>query len=694
MHRRAAGLADRPVLLQGRPQQLGAERPELAHPLQHRRGGPGPQGHVEPEHGDGPAGPEYHRGGLRVGPDVVLGGGRDVAPARRPAHDHESAHPVGQPRLPPRGQRDVGQRPRRDQRDLAGGSAHGIDDVVHGVPSGRAGRGRRQRGPAQPGIAVYLPRVERRAQQRPGAARGHRRPGRADELAYRQRVGRRLGQPDVAGHGGDADQVDAGVPVRERDRERVVDPGIAVEDDSGGHVRSPFLVVPGMNVPNGLGACPRDLRARGCVASSARRSDMHIPPIPAVENSDPEIARLIQDEARRQYEKARLIPSENYVSVAVLEASGSVLTNKYSEGYPGRRYYEGQQFIDQIETIARDRAKALFGVDHANVQPYSGSPANLAVYLAFAEPGDTVMGMALPMGGHLTHGWSVSATGKWFRAVQYGVRHDTGRVDLDEVRDLALKERPKIIFCGGTAIPRTIDFPSFAAIAAEAGALLVADIAHISGLIAGGAHPSPVGHADVITTTTHKTLRGPRGAMIMSKAEHAAAVDRAVFPGLQGGPHNHTTAAIAVALREAAQPSFSDYAHQVVANAKALAAALLDRGYSLVSGGTDNHLILIDLTPQGIAGKPAAKALDRAGLEVNYNTVPFDPRKPFDPSGLRIGTPAITTRGLREEHMAPLAAWMDEAVTAATKDDEATLERIAGQVRDLLASFPAPGWAS
>ena len=236
---------------------------------------------------------------------------------------------------------------------------------------------------------------------------------------------------------------------------------------------------------------------------------MHNPPIPAVESSDPEIAGLISDEARRQYEKARLIPSENYVSLAVLEASGSVLTNKYSEGYPGRRYYEGQQFIDPIETIARDRAKALFGVDHANVQPYSGSPANLAVYLAFAQPGDTIMGMALPMGGHLTHGWSVSATGKWFRPVQYGVRHDTGRVDLDEVRDLALKEQPKIIFCGGTAIPRTIDFPAFAAIAAEAGAVLVADIAHIAGLIAGGAHPSPVGYAGVITTTTHKTLRGP-----------------------------------------------------------------------------------------------------------------------------------------------------------------------------------------
>jgi glycine/serine hydroxymethyltransferase len=305
-----------------------------------------------------------------------------------------------------------------------------------------------------------------------------------------------------------------------------------------------------------------------------------------------------------------------------------------------------------------------------------------------------VMGMALPMGGHLTHGWGVSATGKWFRSVQYGVRADTGRVDMDQVRDLALAQRPKLIFCGGTAIPRTIDFPAFAEIAAEAGAVLVADIAHIAGLVAGGAHPSPVGHAGVITTTTHKTLRGPRGAMIMTDAEHASRVDKAVFPGLQGGPHNHTTAAIAVALREAAQPAFSDYARQVVANAKALAAALLDRGYSLVSGGTDNHLILIDLTPQGIAGKPAAKALDRAGVEVNYNTVPFDPRKPFDPSGIRIGTPAITTRGLSEEHMPLVAAWMDEAIAAATKEDEPAIERIAGEVRDLLAGFPMPGWAT
>ena len=420
---------------------------------------------------------------------------------------------------------------------------------------------------------------------------------------------------------------------------------------------------------------------------------MHQPPIPHVASTDPQIADLIQAEAKRQFEKLRMIASENYVSLAVLEASGSVLTNKYSEGYPGRRYYEGQQFIDPIETIAVQRAVDLFGVDHANVQPYSGSPANLAVYLAFCSPGDTVMGMSLPMGGHLTHGWSVSVTGKWFRPVRYGVRADTGRLDLDEVRDLARKERPKIIFCGGTAIPRTIDFPAFAEIAAETGAVLVADIAHIAGLVAGGAHPSPVGYADVITTTTHKTLRGPRGAMIMSTAEHASAIDKAVFPGLQGGPHDHTTAAIAVALKEAAAPDFRTYAHQIVANSRALAAALTERGYSLVSGGTDNHLILIDLTPQEIGGKPAARALDRAGIEVNYNTVPFDTRKPFDPSGLRIGTSSITTRGLTEQHMPQVAAWMDESIRAATKQDDAVIDRIAGQVRELLAGFPMPGFA-
>ncbi|HYN95031.1 MAG TPA: serine hydroxymethyltransferase [Pilimelia sp.] len=420
---------------------------------------------------------------------------------------------------------------------------------------------------------------------------------------------------------------------------------------------------------------------------------MHQPPIPHLTQTDPQLAELVQSEARRQHDALRLIASENYVSAAVMEATGSVLTNKYSEGYAGRRYYEGQQVIDPVERLAVERAKALFGVEHANVQPYSGSPANLAVYLAFLSPGDTVMGMALPMGGHLTHGWSVSATGKWFRSVQYGVDRATGLVDFDEVRDLARREQPKVIFCGGTAIPRTIDFAAYAQIAREVGAVLVADIAHIAGLIAGGAHPSPAGHADVITTTTHKTLRGPRGAMIMSTAARASAVDKAVFPGLQGGPHNHTTAAIAVALKEAAEPAFRAYAAQIVANARALAAALLERGFELVSGGTDNHLILADLTGKGIGGKPAAKALDRAGIELNYNTVPYDTRKPFDPSGIRLGTAALTTRGLTEEHMPQVATWLDDAVTAAVKDDEPALERIAGEVRDLLSAYPMPGWS-
>jgi glycine hydroxymethyltransferase len=419
---------------------------------------------------------------------------------------------------------------------------------------------------------------------------------------------------------------------------------------------------------------------------------VHVPPIPHLTAEDPELANLVEAEATRQHDKLRMIASENYVSEAVLEASSTVLTNKYSEGYAGRRYYEGQQLIDPIETLAIDRAKSLFGVEHANVQPYSGSPANLAAYLAFLQPGDTVLGMSLPMGGHLTHGWSVSATGKWFNSVSYGVDRETGRIDLDEVRDQARAERPKMIFCGGTAVPRTIDFPGFAAIAREVGAVLVADIAHIAGLIAGGAHPSPVGHADVITTTTHKTLRGPRGAMIMTTAEHASAIDKAVFPGLQGGPHNHTTAAIAVALREAATEDFRRYAHQVVANAAALATALTERGFTLISGGTDNHLILVDLTSKGIGGKPAAQALDRAGIELNYNTVPYDTRKPFDPSGIRLGTPALTTRGLTEEHMPQVATWIDDAVAAALKDDEPTIERIAGEVRDLLTGFPMPGY--
>ena len=406
---------------------------------------------------------------------------------------------------------------------------------------------------------------------------------------------------------------------------------------------------------------------------------------------DPQIAELVEAEAERQALKIRLIPSENYVSRAVLEATATLLTNKYSEGYPGKRYYEGQQVIDQVETLAVERAKSLFGVEHANVQPYSGSPANLAVYLAFAKPGETVMGMALPMGGHLTHGWNVSITGRWFRPVQYEVRRDTGRVDLDQVRELALAERPKLIFCGGTAIPRLIDFEGFAEIAREVDAVMCADIAHIAGLVAGGAHPSPAPYADVISTTTHKTLRGPRGAMLMSRSEHAAALNRAVFPGLQGGPHNHTTAAIAVALKEAATDEFAAYAAQIVENARALADALGEHGFDLVSGGTDNHLILVDLSNKEIGGKPAAQALDRAGIELNYNTVPYDTRKPFDPSGIRLGTPSVTTRGMTSEHMAPIAAWMDRAVDAAKRGDEDAIEAIAVEVREFTSGFPIPG---
>src|SRR5438105_3191198 len=404
---------------------------------------------------------------------------------------------------------------------------------------------------------------------------------------------------------------------------------------------------------------------------------------PELAEADPEVATLVADEIERQSSTICLIPSENYVSRAVLEAMGSVFTNKYSEGYAGRRYYEGQQVIDRLEPLTVERAKRLFRVEHANVQPYSGSPANLAIYLAFCEPGDTVMGMALPMGGHLTHGWGVSVTGKWFNAVQYGVRRDTGRVDLDEVRELARAKQPKLIFCGGTAIPRTIEFAAFAEIAREVGAILVADIAHIAGLIAGGAHPSPVGYAEVLSTTTHKTLRGPRGAMLMSSAEHASALDRAVFPGLQGGPHNHTTAAIAVALREASQPDFAAYARAIVANAAALAEGLLARGFDLVSGGTDNHLILVDLTNKLVPGKVGAKALDAAGMELNYNSIPFDPRKPFDPSGIRLGTPSVTSRGMKEAEMRQIAAWMDAAVSAPT--DAGLHEKIAGEVRELCA---------
>jgi len=409
----------------------------------------------------------------------------------------------------------------------------------------------------------------------------------------------------------------------------------------------------------------------------------------AIEEVDPEIHAHILAEERREHEKLRMIPSENYAPRAVMAACGSVLNNKYSEGYAGRRYYEGQGEIDAIERLACERLEALFGVDHANVQPYSGSPANLAVYLAFAKPGDPVMGMGLPSGGHLTHGWKVSISGKFFDAVQYGVRSSDERIDFDEVAKLAREHRPKLMFCGATAYPREIDFPRFAEIAREVGAVLVADIAHISGLIAGGAHPSPVGHAGVITSTTHKTFRGPRGGMILCDAEHAKAIDRAVFPGLQGGPHNGTTAGIAIAAKLASTDDFRRYAAAIVANARVLAEALLGQGFRLVTGGTDNHLILVDLTEKGVPGKVAAQALDRAGIVTNYNSIPFDPRKPFDPSGLRIGTPALTSRGLGADEMKRIGKWMAEVVAA--PEDEARIAAIAGEVKEMLHSFPAPG---
>ncbi|MCB9733319.1 MAG: serine hydroxymethyltransferase [Deltaproteobacteria bacterium] len=412
-------------------------------------------------------------------------------------------------------------------------------------------------------------------------------------------------------------------------------------------------------------------------------------PIAAV---DPDLLALIEAEEARQRRQIRLIASENYASSAVLAATGSVLTNKYSEGYPEKRYYEGQQFIDQVETLAIERAKALFGAEHANVQPYSGSPANLAVYTALLDPGDTILGMALPAGGHLTHGWKVSATGKFWNAVQYGVTRDSHRIDYDEVERLAREHRPKMIVCGASAYPRVIDFARFGQIAAEVGAYLMADIAHISGLVVTGEHPHPFPHADVVTTTTHKTLRGPRGGLILCKAKHAKKIDRAVFPGLQGGPHNHTTAALCVALKEAADPSFIDYARAVKDNARALGDELVARGFSLVTGGTDNHLLVVDVTPRGVSGGAFAKALAKAGIVANMNAIPFDERPPMDPSGVRIGTPAVTSRGFGRPEMARIATWMDEVAHA--MDDDALLARIAGEVEALCADFPAPGLAS
>ena len=408
----------------------------------------------------------------------------------------------------------------------------------------------------------------------------------------------------------------------------------------------------------------------------------------ALEQYDPQIYELIRQEEALQSGSIRLIPSENYVSRAVMMASSSCLTNKYAEGYPGKRYYEGQQVTDLIERVAQDRAKKLFKADHANVQPYSGSVANMAAYAALIEPHETIMGMSLVHGGHLTHGWKVSLTSRFFNSVSYQINTDTGRLDYDMIRDMAKRHRPKIIISGATAYPRTIDFSAFGEIAREVGAYHVSDIAHIAGLVVAGIHPSPVPHADIVSTTTHKTLRGPRGGMLLCKAEHADKVDRAVFPGLQGGPHMHTLTAIAVAMAEADTPEFVAYARQIVKNARALAEKLLELGFNLVSGGTDNHLILIDLRNKGIPGKKLAKALDRARIVTNYNTIPGDSAPPMNPSGLRLGTPAITTRGMKEAEARQVAVFIHRV--AESIDNESVIEQVGKEALLLCSQFPVP----
>jgi len=417
--------------------------------------------------------------------------------------------------------------------------------------------------------------------------------------------------------------------------------------------------------------------------------------------TDREIEELIIAETRRQTEGLEMIPSENHTSADVLAALGSRLTDKYSEGYPGMRYYGGCEFVDKVENLARDRAKALFGVDHANVQPYSGSPANQAIYFALVDPGDTVMGMALYFGGHMTHGLKVNFSGTYYNSVQYKTGKD-GFLDYEAMAAQVEAEKPKLIFVGATAYPRIFDWQKLREIADLSNAWLVADTSHITGLIVAGEHPSPVGIADVMMTTTHKTLRGPRGAIILcngnpsnplKKAERIrenlpTLIDRAIIPGLQGGPHNHQTAAIAVALREAATPEFKAYGQQIVKNAKKLAASLNDKDYQLVTGGTDNHLLLIDLTNKKISGAEAERALGKAGITVNKNTVPFEPRTPFDPSGIRLGTPALTTRGMKEAEMERVADWIDKAISA--KNDDTKLDSIHAEVREFTKKFPLP----
>jgi glycine hydroxymethyltransferase len=410
------------------------------------------------------------------------------------------------------------------------------------------------------------------------------------------------------------------------------------------------------------------------------------PPGAALRETDPEIARVIDDEVRRQEEGIELIASENFVSPAVMEAMGSPLTNKYAEGYPGKRYYGGCEFVDVAERLAIDRAKKLFGAEHANVQPHSGAQANMAVYFAFVKPGDTVLGMNLSHGGHLTHGSPVNFSGVLYRAVSYGVREDTGLIDRDQVRDIAREHRPKMIVAGFSAYSRALDFAAFSEIAREVDARLMVDMAHVAGLVATGLYPTPVPYADAVTTTTHKTLRGPRGGLILCKSEHAKLIDKQVFPGIQGGPLMHVIAAKAVALKEAMEPSFVEYGKQVVANARALAAALMERGYAIVSGGTDNHLMLVDLRNRGITGKAAEAALGAAHITVNKNTVPGETQSPFVTSGMRIGTSAVTTRGMREGEMRTIAAMMDRVLRA--PEDEATRREVGAEVRQLAGGFP------
>lgn len=408
-----------------------------------------------------------------------------------------------------------------------------------------------------------------------------------------------------------------------------------------------------------------------------------------LEHTDPEVAAIIADERTRQVEHLEMIASENYASAAVLEATGSVFTNKYAEGYPGKRYYAGNQHSDRLEQLAIDRAKQLFGADHANVQPTSGAEANMAAYLAFANPGDTIMGMELSQGGHLTHGSPVNFSGRLYCFVPYTVDRETETIDMAVVRKLAHEHRPRIIVSGATAYPRTIDFAAFAEIAREVGAILMSDVSHIAGLIAGGVHPSPIPHADIVTTTTHKTLRGPRGALAMCKAEHADALDRAVFPGTQGGPHLHSIAAKAVAFGEALRPEFRDYAAQVIRNAAVLAEELLRGGLRLVSGGTDNHLILVDCNSVGISGLKAQNALQGAGIITNRNTIPYDQRSAYVTSGLRLGTPALTSRGMKEDEMRRVATWILRVLK--DPDGEGVREAVRAEVAEFARAYPVPG---